>query len=62
VDKTAADDVVPCEDELVGIVDSFVKGSGGRIPAEELRRRLGVRPEDLTEDLDAAEAQMRPPP
>jgi hypothetical protein len=45
------------EDEPGKTADEVVKRPGERIPAEELRRRLGVRPEDLTEDLDAADAE-----
>jgi hypothetical protein len=44
------------EDEFRRFVDSFVKRLEGKVSAEELRRRLGVMPEDLAEDLDAAEA------
>ncbi len=43
------------EDEFRRIVDEVVKRLEGRVPVEELRRRLGVRPEDLAEDLDATE-------
>jgi len=35
----------------------FVKRLEGRVPVEELRRRLGVRPEDLVEDLDAVDVE-----
>ncbi len=45
------------EDEFRRIVDMFVKRLEGRVPVEELRRRLGVRPEDLAEDLDAADVE-----
>jgi hypothetical protein len=45
------------EDEFRMIVDMFVKRLEGRVPVEELRRRLGVRPEDLVEDLDAADVE-----
>ena len=44
------------EDEFRRIVDKVVKMLEGRVSAEELRRRLGVRLEDLAEDLDATEA------
>jgi hypothetical protein len=46
------------EDEFMRIVEEIVKGLEGRVSAEELRRRLGVRPEDLAEDLDAADADI----
>jgi ribosomal protein S1 len=36
----------------------FVKRLEGRVSVEELRRRLGVRPEDLVEDLDAADVEV----
>jgi hypothetical protein len=45
------------EDEFRRIVDKVVKRLEGRVPVEELRRRLGVRPEDLAEDLDAADVE-----
>jgi hypothetical protein len=45
------------EDEFRRIVDKVVKRLEGRIPVEELRRRLGVRPEDLVEDLDAVDVE-----
>jgi len=45
------------EDEFRRIVDSFVKRLEGRVPVEELRRRLGVRPEDLVEDLDVVDVE-----
>jgi hypothetical protein len=45
------------EDEFRRIVDMFVKRLEGRVPVEELRRRLGVRPEDLAEDLDAVDVE-----
>jgi len=45
------------EDEFRRIVDMFVKRLEGRVPVEELRRRLGVRPEDLVEDLDAVDVE-----
>jgi len=47
------------EDEFRRIVDMLVGRLEGRVSAEELRRRLGVRPEDLAEDLDAVEAPAR---
>ncbi len=46
------------EDELRRIVDMLVRMLEGRVPVEELRRRLGVRPEDLVEDLDAADVEV----
>jgi hypothetical protein len=45
------------EDEFRRFVDIFVKRLEGRVPVEELRRRLGVRPEDLVEDLDLADVE-----
>jgi ribosomal protein S1 len=45
------------EDEFRRFVDMFVKRLEGRVPVEELRRRLGVRPEDLVEDLDAVDVE-----
>jgi hypothetical protein len=45
------------EDEFRRIVDMFVKRLEGRVPVEELRRRLGVRPEDLAEALDAVDVE-----
>jgi hypothetical protein len=50
------------EDEFRRFVEMFVRKLEGRVSAEELRRRLGVRPEDLAEDLDAeAPAREKPP-
>jgi hypothetical protein len=45
------------EEELRRIVEEVVKRLEGRVPVEELRRRLGVRPEDLVEDLDAVDVE-----
>ncbi len=45
------------EDEFRRFVDMFVKRLEGRVPVEELRRRLGVRLEDLVEDLDAVDVE-----
>jgi len=45
------------EDEFRRFVDMFFKRLEGRVPVEELRRRLGVRPEDLVEDLDAVDVE-----
>ncbi len=50
------------EDEFRRIVDMLVKMLEGRVPVEELRRRLGVRPEDLAEDVEAFKAQDKPLP
>ncbi len=44
------------EDEFRRFVDVLVKRLEGRVPVEELRRRLGIRPEDLAEDATDAEA------
>ena len=52
------------EDEFRRCIDVFVEMLGGRIPAEELRRRLSIRPEDLAEDVadaEAFEAWRKPP-
>jgi hypothetical protein len=53
------------EDEFRRIVDEVIKMLEGRVPAEELRRRLGIRPEDLAEDVadaEALKAQDKPSP
>jgi len=51
------------EDEFRKFVEMFVGRLEGRVSAEELRRRLSVRPEDLVEDLDAeAPARGKLPP
>ena len=48
------------EDEFMRIVEEIVKGLEGRVLAEELRRRLGVRPEDLdAADADIVEAREK---
>jgi hypothetical protein len=52
------------EDEFGRCVDMLFKMLGGRIPPEELRRRLGIRPENLAEDIadaEAIEAWRKPP-
>ena len=50
------------EDEFMRIVEEIVKGLEGRVLAEELRRRLGVRPEDLdAADADIVEAREKLP-
>jgi len=50
------------EDEFMRIVEEIVKGLEGRVSAEELRRRLGVRPEDLdAADADIVEAREKLP-
>jgi hypothetical protein len=49
------------KDEFRRIVEMIIGRLEGRVSAEELRRRLGVRPEDLAEDLDA-EAPARGKP
>jgi len=43
------------EEEFRRIVEEVVKRLG--VPVQELRRRLGVRPEDLVEDLDAVDVE-----
>ena len=60
--KTVAVSIPPWvdEDEFMRIVEEIVKGLEGRVLAEELRRRLGVRPEDLdAADADIVEAREK---
>jgi ribosomal protein S1 len=46
------------EEEFRRIVDEVVKRLEGRVPVEELRKRLGIRPEDLVEDLDVVDVEV----
>jgi ribosomal protein S1 len=46
------------EEEFRRIVDEVVKRLEGSVPVEELRRRLGIRPEDLVEDLDVVDVEV----
>ncbi len=46
------------EEEFRRILDEVVKRLEGSVPVEELRRRLGIRPEDLVEDLDVVDVEV----
>jgi len=40
------------EEEFSRIVKELVARLGGRVSIDELRRELGVKPEDLAEDIE----------
>ncbi|AET31621.1 hypothetical protein P186_0160 [Pyrobaculum ferrireducens] len=60
VGKTAAVSIPPWidEEEFRRVVEEVVKRLGGRVPVQELRRRLGIGPEDLVEDLEAVDVEI----
>ncbi|ADM27573.1 conserved hypothetical protein [Ignisphaera aggregans DSM 17230] len=50
------------EEEFRRIVKELVARLGGRVGVDELRRELGVKPEDLVEDIetyDVEELELR---
>jgi len=46
------------EEEFRRIVEELVARLGGRVSIDELRRELGVKPEDLTEDIETYDAEQ----
>lgn len=40
------------EDEARMIIESFLARLGGRLDVDEVRKMLGIRPEELREDLE----------
>lgn len=46
------------EEEFRRIVKELVARLGGRVSVDELRRELGVKPEDLTEDIETYDVEQ----
>jgi len=46
------------EEEFRRIVEELVAGLGGRVSVDELRRELGIKPEDLTEDIETYDVEQ----
>jgi len=46
------------EEEFKRIVEELVARLGGRVSIDELRRELGVKPEDLTEDIETYDVEQ----
>jgi len=46
------------EEEFRRIVEELVARLGGRVSIDELRRELGVKPEDLTEDIETYDVEQ----
>jgi len=46
------------EEEFRRIVKELVSRLGGRVSVDELRRELGVKPEDLTEDIETYDVEQ----
>jgi len=46
------------EEEFRRIVKELVARLGGRVSVDELRRELGVKPEDLTEDIEIYDVEQ----
>jgi len=45
------------EEEFRRIVKELVTRLGGRVSIDELRRELGVKPEDLVEDIETYDVE-----
>ena len=45
------------EEEFRRIVKEIVARLGGKISIDELRKELGVKPEDLTEEIEVYDAE-----
>jgi len=58
VSKTVSVKVPPwlSEEDVKRIIEEFLARLGGRVSVEEVREMLGVRPEELTEDLEVYDA------
>ena len=41
------------DEDLARIIDEVLSRLGGAIPIDELRRFLGIKPEDLVEEVEA---------
>jgi len=46
------------EEEFSRIVEELVARLEGRVSIDELRRELGVKPEDLAEDIETYDAEQ----
>jgi len=45
------------EEEFKRIVRELIARLGGRVGVDELRRELGIKPEDLTEDIETYDVE-----
>jgi len=45
------------EEEFKRIVEELIARLGGRVGIDELRRELGVKPEDLVEEIEAYDVE-----
>jgi len=46
------------EEEFRKIVKELIAGLGGRVSIDELRRELGVKPEDLAENIETYDVEQ----
>jgi len=46
------------EEEFSRIVEELVARLGGRVSIDELRKELGVKPEDLADDIETYDAEQ----
>jgi len=46
------------EEEFSRIVEELVARLGGRVSIDELRKELGVEPEDLADDIETYDAEQ----
>jgi len=46
------------EEDVKRIIEEFLARLGGRVGVEEVREMLGVKPEELTEDLEVYDVNM----
>lgn len=55
VSKTVTFNVPPwvSDEELARVIDEVLSRLGGAVPIDELRRALGIKPEDLVEEVEA---------
>ena len=44
-------------EEAKRVIEDFVAKLGGRVSVSDVRRELGVRPEDLVEDLEVSDVE-----
>jgi len=45
------------DEDLARIINEVLSRLGGAIPIDELRRALGIKPEDLVEEVEACEIE-----